>query len=142
MNFRPADKSDWPLLAQWNHRMIRDQRHRNPMNPAQLKRRMAKWLRAKEYQALLFEQEQVPVGYVLFRKEGDQIHVRQFFIDRPYRRKGLGQEAMKLLLTRVWPRQSRVVLEVLIHNHRAIRFWRSLGFKDYALTLEKGPLRS
>jgi ribosomal protein S18 acetylase RimI-like enzyme len=142
MNFHPAEKSDWPLLARWNHRMIRDQRHRNPMNPAQLKRRMAQWLRTKEYEALLFEENQVPMGYVLFRKERHLIHIRQFFIDRPYRGKGLGQRAMKLLFARVWPRKNRIVLEVLIHNDRAIRFWRSMGFKDYALTLEKRPFRS
>jgi RimJ/RimL family protein N-acetyltransferase len=136
MDFRPADKSDWPLLALWNHRMIRDQRHRNPMDPAQLKRRMAKWLRTKEYEAFLFE-EKTPVGYVLFRRERDRTYVRQFFIDRPYRRKGLGRKAMKLLLDRVWPKKKPVVLEVLVHNHRAIRLWKSVGFREYSLTLEK-----
>jgi ribosomal protein S18 acetylase RimI-like enzyme len=142
MNLRPADKFDLPLLARWNHRMIRDQRHRNPMNVAQLRRRMAGWLRNKEYEALIFEEGPVPLGYVLFRKEKDRIYLRQLFIDRPYRRKGFGQKAMKVLFTRVWPRKSRVVLEVLIHNDRAIRFWKSVGFKEYSLTMEKGPFRS
>ncbi len=141
MNFRQADKSDLVLLSRWNHQLIRDERHRNPMNILQLKRRMSGWLK-KEYKALLFEEDQVPIGYALYRKEKDHIYLRQFFIDKPYRRKGRGQKAMKLLITRCWPRKSRVVLEVLIRNERAIRFWKSVGFKEYCLTMKKGPFRS
>ncbi len=121
--------------------MIRDQRHRNPMNRAQLKRRMAEWFRKKEYEALLFEENRIPLGYVLFRKEKDHVYLRQFFIDRAYRRKGFGRKAMKILFDEVWPRKKRIVLEVLIHNDRAIRFWKSVGFKDYSLTMEKCPFR-
>jgi predicted acetyltransferase len=101
---------------------------------------MGGWLQ-KEYQAFLFIADAVPVGYALFRKEKDHIYLRQFFIDRPYRRKGFGRKAMKLLFTRGWSGKRRVLLEVLIHNDVAIRFWRSVGFKDYSLTLEKGPFR-
>jgi ribosomal protein S18 acetylase RimI-like enzyme len=138
MHFRRPDKSDLALLARWNHRLIQDEGHRNRMDIPQLRRRMARWLK-KEYQALLFEADQIPLGYVLYRKEKNEIYLRQFFIDRPYRRKGFGRKAMRLLFKRVWPKKKRIVLEVLVHNRRAIDFWKSVGFKDYSLTLEKGP---
>lgn len=107
------------------------------MSLIQLKQRMDEWLKKREYQALIFEVDKALIGYVLYRKEKDFIYLRQLFIDRKCRRKGLGKEAMKLLFQKVWPKGSRIVLEVLIHNQRGIEFWKSVGFKPYCLTLEK-----
>jgi ribosomal protein S18 acetylase RimI-like enzyme len=136
MDFRKAVPSDLPLLARWNYQLIRDEGHRNPMGIPQLRRRMAGWIR-KEYKVLLFEQDQILAGYVLYRKEKGHVYLRQFFVDRKFRRKGWGRKAMKILLTKVWPQDRPVRLEVLVQNKRARAFWAAVGFKDYCLTMEK-----
>jgi ribosomal protein S18 acetylase RimI-like enzyme len=137
MKFRKPTSADLPLLSLWNHHLIRDERHRNRMAPSQLKRRMAGWLKKRQYSGLIFEVGPAPVGYVLYRKEKDHIYLRQFFIDRKYRRKGLGQEAMKHLLRKIWPKDFQIRLDVLVDNRRARAFWHSLGFRDYCLGMEK-----
>ena len=35
LTWHEASESDLPLLANWNHQLIQDERHRNPMNVAQ-----------------------------------------------------------------------------------------------------------
>ena len=62
MQFRRASIADAAVLAEMNVGLIRDECHRNPMSPAELKTRMQGWL-AGEYQAALFEDDGGPVGY-------------------------------------------------------------------------------
>jgi ribosomal protein S18 acetylase RimI-like enzyme len=46
---------------------------------------------------------------------------------------------MAILRKDVWPQDVRLYLEVLTANQRGLAFWRSLGFADYAVTLEMLP---
>jgi ribosomal protein S18 acetylase RimI-like enzyme len=41
---------------------------------------------------------------------------------------------MKILFFEVWPRDKRILVDVLCHNSAAIAFWRSVGFTDYSLS--------
>ena len=41
--------------------------------------------------------------------------------------------------SKLWPATKRLTVDVLCHNEAGIRFWRSLGYKDYCLTLEIMP---
>lgn len=59
--------------------------------------------------------------------------VRQFFVARGERRRGIGRQAFALL-RRHWGARE-VTLDVLLHNERAVAFWRSVGFFDYGLQL-------
>jgi GNAT superfamily N-acetyltransferase len=96
---------------------------------------MQQWL-ATDYTAIMFEQHTMPVAYALFRPEAASIYLRQFFVERQYRRHGIGRRAIPLLLTEVWPPGRRITLDVLVHNQRGRAFWHALGFQDYAVTLE------
>jgi ribosomal protein S18 acetylase RimI-like enzyme len=44
---------------------------------------------------------------------------------------------MQWLMTNVWKDAARVRLEVLVGNTPGIAFWDALGFRGYALTLER-----
>ena len=57
-------------------------------------------------------------------------------VERDKRRRGIGRAAMEVLFKDVWPRDRRVVLEVLAKNGRAIAFWRKMGFEDRYLGME------
>jgi GNAT superfamily N-acetyltransferase len=135
LQYRTASATDVALLARMNRQLIEDEGHRNRMTLPELEERLRQWL-AAAYTAVIFEQGATPVAYALFRPEAASIYLRHFFVARQYRRQGIGRQAMRLLLSEVWPAGWRITLEVLVHNQRGHAFWRTLGFQEYALTLE------
>ena len=135
---RFANRDDCTLLGELNHQLIRDEGHRNQMNPEQLRDRMGKWLE-RDYRAVMFEEDGCVVGYALFREEQNEIYLRQLFICRDQRRRGLGRRAIEILKNDIWLKEKRLTVEVLVSNEGAVRFWRAVGYKDYALTLEIMP---
>ena len=134
MEYRIANDKDLDLLANWNHQLIQDEVHRNRMSVIQLKERMREWI-TTDYTAIVFSLSDEPVPYALFRENPNEIYLRQFFVRRDKRRQGIGREAVNLLLQKVWPISKRLTVEVLCQNQSGIDFWRSVGYKDYCLTL-------
>jgi GNAT superfamily N-acetyltransferase len=83
------------------------------------------------------------VAYALYRPSDDGwegpaggVYLRQLFVCRAKRRRGVGRAAVELLREEVWPRGCRVTLETLLHNEPARAFWRSLGFREYSIAFE------
>ena len=136
--YRFATAEDALLLAPLNKQLIRDEGHRNPMDIDQLAQRMANWLRG-EYRAVIFEEDSSPVGYALFRQEPEYAYLRQLFVHRDYRRKGIGRNAMHWLWRNAWSDTPRVRIEVLLGNATARAFWRAMGFQEYSITMEALP---
>lgn len=137
LTWRYASDEDIDLLAEWNHQLIRDEGHRNPMSVEQLAERMRKWLQG-EYRAVLFSDTK-PVAYALYRPETDLIYLRQFFVRRDSRGAGIGHSAFGILRQQIWPSDIRLTVEVLCRNQAGVAFWRSVGYQDYCLTLEIMP---
>jgi GNAT superfamily N-acetyltransferase len=135
--WRNASDDDLPLLAEWNHQLIRDEGHRNPMNVAELAERMKKWLRG-EYRAIVFS-EPDPVAYALFKQDDALIYLRQLFVRQDRRRAGIGRSAVEILRREIWPSNVRLTVDVLCQNRGGVAFWRSVGYRDYSLTLEIAP---
>jgi len=142
MHFLLATPAHAPLLAPMNHRLIRDEGHSNPMTISQLEDRMRTFLTADGYEALLFyiqENDPTPLGYALYKQEPDHLYLRQFFIEPAHRRQGHGKRAISHLLQNVWQSQNLLRVSCLTHNPTGLAFWRSMGFNDYSLTLERTP---
>lgn len=135
LSFRAATPADAPLLADLNQRLIRDEGHRNAMTLAELEQRMAGWL-VCDYEAVLFELDGAPVGYALYRREQDHVYLRQFYVDRGFRRRGIGRAACDRLRRGVWAGAARIRLDVLVGNAPGRAFWKAMGFEEYCLTLE------
>lgn len=139
---REATLDDIDQLAEWNHQLIRDEGHRNPMTLDELAERMRDWL-AEDYRAVILELAAVPVAYGLFREDRNEIYLRQFVVARSHRRQGVGQRFFSLL-KKMWPDEKRLTVDVLTSNTAAVEFWRRVGYSDYSLTLEMsrigGPL--
>src|SRR5262245_46799506 len=133
--YRLATTADAPVLAAMNHRLIRDEGHRNRMTIPELQSRMEAWL-LSEYQAVVIELEGTMVGYALFRRELVFVYLRQFFVEPEYRRRGIGRAALAWLRANVWADAPRIRIDVLVNNTTGIAFWRSVGFRDYCLTME------
>ena len=107
------------------------------MTVDELAARMKKWLEG-EYEAVVFSSGE-PVGYALFKKEKSLIYLRQFFVRRDIRRTGVGRAAFDLMRREIWPAQVRLTVDVLSQNTGGVAFWRSVGYRDYSLTLEIMP---
>jgi ribosomal protein S18 acetylase RimI-like enzyme len=139
MEWRHATTQDVPVLAEFNHQLIADEGHRNPMNVDQLAQRMVDWLNS-EYTAVLFLDSDEVVAYALFRPhELDRVYLRQLFVVRHRRRQGLGRQAMRLLREEIIPPTKPIILEVLATNAPGRAFWSAAGFREYAITLELPP---
>ncbi len=138
MEYRFATTSDLDRLAEWNHQLIRDEGHRNAMTVQELRERMRGWI-SGEYKAVIFGSDVDPVAYALYRESATELYLRQLFVRRDRRNKGIGREAMDILRNQLWPRHKRLTVEVLTDNVQAVKFWRSVGYKDYCLTLEITP---
>ena len=141
--FRIATAADVPQLALWNRQLIEDEGHDNTMSLEELAARMRTWL-ATEYQALVFEDPTTPTpaAYALFRITPEWIHLRQFFVARDRRRRGIGARAVALLRAEVFPPDKSVIVEAMAWNHAALSFWRAVGFADRYVGLESSPEES
>ncbi|TMH15848.1 MAG: GNAT family N-acetyltransferase [Betaproteobacteria bacterium] len=113
------------------------------MSLEELAVRMRNWL-ATEYQALIFEDPAAtaPVAYALLRDTPEWVHLRQFFVARDRRRRGIGARAVALLRDSVFPPDKLVIVEAMAWNHRALSFWRAVGFADRYVGLESRPAAS
>ncbi|MBW3634519.1 MAG: GNAT family N-acetyltransferase [Chloroflexi bacterium] len=140
LTHRTATTADLALLAQMNQQLIEDERHRNPMTLSELEMRMRSMLEG-DYTATLFTFDGQIVAYALWRLEPEWIYLRQFFVARGFRRRGVGREAIRLLVNQVWPENTRVRVNALVGNRPALEFWRAVGFADYLITLEMDRTR-
>lgn len=135
MQFRYVTPDGADLLAPLNRQLIVDEGHRNPMTVEELATRLKKWL-SQEYQAVVFEEAEEVLGYALYKFEPDHVYLRQLFVLPQYRLKGIGRSAMDWLKTNSWQNIPKVRIEVLSGNVGAQKFWRSIGFENYLITME------
>ena len=126
MIVRKCSGNDLPRLTQFNKHLIEDEQSDNAMSEQELYHRMEGFLET-EYDAYFFEVEGDVVGYALVKNSCEPLYLRQFYIDRPYRRKHYGEQAFRELLD--FLKVDTIDIEVLTWNDRGMSFWKKLGFK-------------
>ena len=141
LTLREATDADLDCLGSMNRQMCDDEGSRNPMSAAEMAVRMRSWL-SNEWRGVLFEIEGRVVGYSVFHIGADyynpafpEVHLRQFFIARDVRGRGLGRLAFGLLRSEWFPADAQIHLDVLAANPRGERFWESLGFQKYSTAM-------
>jgi GNAT superfamily N-acetyltransferase len=139
MEFRYGVESDAPLLADINRQLIEDEWGGGGMSLERLEERMRRWLAEDDYKAVLFLEDGAPVAYSLVSVDEDSAFIRHFFVLHEHRGRGVGSRAMETLLREIIPPTARVTLDVLASNHGGHQFWRSVGFRDYAIRMERLP---
>ena len=100
---------------------------------------MRRWLAEGDYKAVLFLEDGETVAYSLVSIEDDSAFIRHFFVLHAHRGKGVGSRAMEILLREIVPPAARITLDVLASNQGGHQFWRSVGFTDYAIRMERLP---
>lgn len=124
---------DAPALASLNKRLIDDEKSDNPMNQEELEVRMEGFLRG-EYHAFFFREDGAVIGYALVKHTCSPLYLRQFFIDRAYRRRHYGQTAFHELLD--YLHADAAAVDVLPWNEAGLRFWKSLGFTETCISMK------
>ena len=133
---------DIHTLAVLNKRLIEDEKSGNSMSSGELESRMGEFL-SGEYNAYFFRENGETVGYALVRHSCRPLYLRQFYIERAYRRKHYGEKAFHELLD--YLQTDTIDLDVLPWNTAGRQFWKSLGFAEtcismeYRKTMEKQP---
>ncbi|MBO7420618.1 MAG: GNAT family N-acetyltransferase, partial [Spirochaetaceae bacterium] len=122
MQIQKCTLEDVPLLAQMNKQLIDDEKSTNPMTVAELEERMHGFL-GTDYSAYFFIEESCVVGYALVKDTEKPLYLRQFFIEREYRRKHLGRQAFQLLMD--YLHADTINIDVLPWNEPGLRFWQS-----------------
>ena len=103
-----AGPGDSTLLAQMNKHLIEDEGHRNPMSIDELQTRMKDWLHSN-WEAVLIIEENEPIGYALYQWRTDPfdpqkevVYLRQFFVSRSHRQRGVGTQSLYALKRDFW----------------------------------------
>lgn len=141
VELRKATINDIATLAEMNKELIEDEHSRNPLNVHQLTLRMQTWLDSNWSAVMIFKNSAL-IGYLLYQQRQDDnymdervIYVRQFFVQRTYRRRGIGREAFEQIVNEYFPSGTKIMLDVLATNPEALRFWEDLGFQQYSTAL-------
>ncbi len=132
------------LVAAMNQRLVEDEGSRNPFADSQYRQRIRGWLSSGDWELVLFtDTAETPLGYAAYRIKKDEycprrevVHLRQFFIDRPYRGCGYGRAAYALLANERFEHRE-VNLDVLTSNPAGKRFWEKLGFVEHYVSMKK-----
>ena len=135
MQIRKCTPDDISKLAILNKQLIEDEKSDNPMSIKELEERMRGFLNT-EYEAFFFVAEEAIVGYALVKNTCTPLYLRQFLIDRAYRKKHYGTEAFQVLLKHL--SVESIDIEVLPWNERGMRFWESLGFREISRYMRLG----
>ena len=137
-----VDEEDLSTVTAMNQRLVKDEGSRNPFSWAQYRERLRSWLKSDEWEMVLFTDSiGNSLGYAVYRLKADAycaeeevIELRQFFIDRPFRGRGLGSAAYKILADERFDGRE-VFLDVLATNPDGRRFWRKMGFEEYYVSM-------
>ena len=143
-HLRQAIEDDVTELATLNKRLVIDQGSRNPYTASEYENRFRDWLRGDEWSVDIFaDSEGVTLGYAVHTVQQDYyypdqevVYLRQFYIDRPMRRRGIGTAAYELLAKERFG-DREVAVDVLATNPDGQKFWAHIGFTPYFTSMKK-----
>jgi ribosomal protein S18 acetylase RimI-like enzyme len=135
VKIKKACLADIDKLSELNERLIEDEQHPNPLSRDQLARRMSEWLQG-DYVCYLATENDVVTAYCLFRDDGEHYYLRQLYVERQHRRRGIATKFLDWMYANIWT-DKKVRLDVLVHNKEAIAFYEAYGFRTGCLRMEK-----
>lgn len=123
-----------PLLAKMNKEFIEDGKADTDYSLPHLEERLRSYI-SSEHKAYIFREDESIVGYALCDVSKNPVYMRQFFISRGERRKGLGKQAFQLLLEHLGI--GNMDIEVYSWNESGIAFLKSLGLEKQRNIMSK-----
>lgn len=132
MRIEKCTMADVPKLALLNKQLIEDEKSDNPMNINELENRMRGFLET-EYSAYFFIEDNNIIGYALIKNTSSPLYLRQFLIDRAYRKNHYGTQAFQMLLQHLDIKE--IDLDVLPWNKNGLAFWKHCGFSETCIAM-------
>ena len=132
MQIQKCTMKDVPKLALLNKQLIDDEKSDNPMNINELENRMKGFLET-DYSAYFFIEDSQIIGYALIKNTSNTVYLRQFLIDRNYRKQHYGTQAFQMLLQYLDIKE--IDLEVLPWNKDGLAFWKHCGFNETCIAM-------
>ena len=132
MQLQKCSIKDVAKLALLNKQLIEDEKSDNAMNINELEKRMKEFLET-DYSAYFFIEDSQIVGYALIRNTDNPVYLRQFLIDRNYRKNHYGTQAFQMLLKYLDIKE--IDLEVLPWNKSGLAFGKHCGFSETCITM-------
>lgn len=132
MQIQKCTMMDVPKLALLNKQLIEDEKGDNLMNINELESRMKGFLET-DYSAYFFIEDSQIIGYALIRNTGNPVYLRQFLIDRDYRKHHYGTQAFHMLVQ--YLELKEIDLEVLPWNKNGLAFWKHCGFREVSIAM-------
>jgi N-acetylglutamate synthase-like GNAT family acetyltransferase len=83
-----------------------------------------------------FEEENL-LGFILLKREGDILWIKNLLINRNFRGRGLGKRLIKKSFSIAKKNKIRIRTEVFIKNKEVLLFFKKLGFKEVSVNKEK-----
>lgn len=133
MRIQTCSIKDVSELALLNKQLIEDEKSDNAMNINELERRMKEFLET-DYSAYFFVEDSQIIGYALVRNTSNPVYLRQFLIDRNYRKRHYGTQAFQMLLKYLDIKE--IDLEVLPWNKSGLAFWKHCGFGETCIAMK------
>lgn len=141
LTLRKASVSDASELAALNNQLVEDQGSRNPFTLSEYEDRFRAWMTTGEWTPSFFDQDDRVVGYSVHRvgpdvyyPDADVVALRQFFVCRDVRRRGVGRAAFELFESKI-AKGRQINIDVLATNPTGQGFWKSLGFETYCTSM-------
>lgn len=128
MQIQECTMTDVTKLAVLNKQLIDDEKSDNPMNINELENRMKGFLET-DYSAYFFIEDSQIIGYALIRNTSNPVYLRQFLIDRNYRKQHYGTQAFEMLLR--YLNIKEIDLEVLPWNKNGLARIECQLWHDY-----------
>ena len=132
MQLQKCTMKDVPKLALLNKQLIDDEKSDNPMSIKELEGRMKGFLET-DYSAYFFIEDSQIIGYALIRNSSNPVYLRQFLIDRKYRKQHYGARAFQMLIQNLDIKE--IDLEVLPWNKDGLAFWKHCGFSETCIAM-------
>lgn len=148
ITMRVASPGDHATVCRLNQKLKDDEGARARLPWEDLVARLRGWLRDEGYEAVLFERGGDPVAYIIFRREpdpcvsgGEMIYIRQFYVEREFRLRGIGRSAIVKWRAEFVPDGMHIEMDVLETNPGGRAFWEAIGFRPRMtrMRMERAP---
>lgn len=141
IQLRIATSADSEYLLEMSYQLLEDEGLEEDISMIERQAVLQEWIEDGWSILLILKDHQI-AGYMIYRKQREEfpsheqtVFVREFFVRREYRRRGVGRSAFELIVNEYIPRDVTITLNVPAANHTALRFWQEKGFEVFSTTL-------
>ncbi len=127
MELREATIHDLHVLTKMNIQLRADEKMDNQMTDDEVEQRMKGFLEGESYIAYILKSTETVYGYALIDKTKKPIYLRQLFVEKPFRNKGLGREVIQKIMETLSVKE--IDVDVMAWNEQALNFYEKFGFK-------------